>query len=190
MYWPGAVALVCFAVHGGFHVLRGEPEDLLWACHLGAVLVGVGLLARRARVNAVGTLWLALGTPLWLLDLAAGGEFFPTSLLTHVVALAIGIYGVRKLGVPAGVWWQSAVALLALIALCRFVTPERANVNVAFAVPPPWQHNFPSHSVYLATMMTVAAAYFFALERVLRLWARPASATVPAEASVGREVGV
>ncbi len=179
----GVAALACYAAHGGFHLYHGRPEDLLWACHLGAALVGVGLLARSPAVNAVGVSFLALGTPLWLLDLAAGGEFFPTSLLTHVGGLLIGLYGVRRLGVPAGVWWKSAAALAGLILLSRLVTPERANVNVAFAVPPPWDKTFPSHAAYLAAMMAVAAAYFFALELAVRRWLAPANAPAGREAT-------
>jgi hypothetical protein len=188
----GLLALVCYAVHGGFHVAHGRPLDLLWACHLGAALVGIGLLGRSATVNAIGTLVLAVGTPLWLLELASGGEFLPTSLLTHVLALAIGLYGVRRLGMPAGAWWKAVVATLALILLCRLVTPASANINVAHSVPPPWRETFPSHSAYLATMMAVAAACFFALERTLRhLAGRPTEGPAgPPAAEEGQHEGV
>ncbi len=52
-------------------------------------------------VSAVGTLFLCLGTPQWLLYLAAGGEFMPTSLATHVVALGIGLYAAYRYGSAA-----------------------------------------------------------------------------------------
>src|SRR5579871_4400833 len=145
----GLAALACYAVHAGYHLARGHPEDLLWACHLGAALIGVGILARAATLNGIGLLFVAFGTPLWLLYLSSGGEFLPTSLLTHVGGLVIGLFGVRRLGMPAGVWWRAVTALAGLILLCRLITPAQANVNVAFAVPSAWQKSFSSHPAYL-----------------------------------------
>jgi len=149
---------------------------LLWSCHLGAALVGIGLLSSSATTNGIGLLFLCMGTPLWMMDLAGGGEFYPTSSLTHVGGLAIGLYGARRLGLPSGAWWKAVVALITLILICRLVTPPRANVNVAFAIYPGWEKVFSSHLVYLATMMGAAAAYFFVCEYVLRRWLCPAPA--------------
>lgn len=73
----GAAACAFYATHGSFHVLRGHPEDLLWACHLGALGVGVGLLLRKPALNAIGFLWLCVGTVLWGVDLAEAVSSFP-----------------------------------------------------------------------------------------------------------------
>ena len=167
------MALGCYAVHAGFHLLHNRPEDLLWACHLGAALVGIGLLVASANVSGVGTLFLCLGTPLWLMDLAGGGEFYPTSCFTHLGGLVIGLYATRWLGVPCGLWWKAVVALVALILVCRLVTPPQANVNVAFGIYPGWEQYFHSHLIYLVTMIGMAAGYFFITEHVFRRWLAP-----------------
>ena len=169
----GVAALACYAVHAGFYLLHGRPEDLLWVCHLGAALVGVGLLVSSATVNGIGTLFLCLGTPLWLMALAGGGDFYPTSCFTHLGGLAIGLYGVRRLGMPERGWWKAVIALIALILVCRWVTPARANVNVAFAIYPGADKVFSSHLVYLVTMIGLAAGYFFITQSVLRRWLTP-----------------
>ena len=169
----GVAALVCYAVHATFHLVHGRPQELLWACHLGAALVGVGLLCSSATMNGIGLLFLLMGTPLWLMDLAGGGEFYPTSCFTHLGGLAIGLYGARRLGLPSGAWWKTVAALVTLILICRLVTPPPANVNVAFAIYPPWDKVFSSHLVYLATMMTAAAVYFGVSGYVLRRWFVP-----------------
>jgi hypothetical protein len=166
----GLAALGCYAIHAGFHILNGRPEEVLWMCHLGAALVGVGLLRSSAITNGIGTLFLCVGTPLWVMYLAGGGEFYPTSCFPHLGGLAIGLYGVRRLGLPSGTWWKAALALIALILVCRLVTPPRANVNVAFAIYPGWEKVFPSHRIYLAAMMGLAAGYFVGFEYVLRRW--------------------
>lgn len=169
----GMTALGCYAIHAGFHILNGRPEEVLWMCHLGAALVGIGLVCSSGVVNGIGVLFLCVGTPLWLMYLAGGGEFYPTSCFPHLGGLAIGLFAVRRLGLPSGAWWKAAVALLTLIFICRLVTPPRANVNVAFAIYPGWEKVFPSHPVYLATMMASAAAYFLFFECVLRRWLVP-----------------
>jgi len=166
----GLAALCCYAIHAGFHIANGRPAEVLWMCHLGAALVGIGLLLSSATTNGIGTLFLCMGTPLWLMYLAGGGEFYPTSAFPHLGGLAIGLLGVRQLGVPSGAWWKSVAALIALILVCRLVTPASANVNVAFAIYPGWEKMFPSHPVYLAVMMVQSAGYFFVCEHVLRKW--------------------
>ena len=169
----GCLALGCYAVHAAFHLLHNHPEDLLWACHLGAAIVGIGLLISSSTLNGIGTLFLCLGTPLWLTELAGGGAFYPTSCFTHIGGLAIGLYSARRLGIPGGTWWKAIVALIALILICRLVTPPQSNINVAFAIYPGMEKYFSSHFSYLATMLSIAAGYFFIIEFVLRRWLAP-----------------
>ena len=164
----GFVALGCYAIHAGFHLVNGRPAEVLWMCHLGAAIVGVGLLRSSATLNGIGTLFLCLGTPLWVMYLAGGGEFYPTSCLPHVGGLAIGLYGVRQLGLRAGTWWKAVLSLIGLILICRMVTPPAANINVAFAVYPGVEKMFPSHPIYLVVMMIMSAAYFLICEYILR----------------------
>jgi len=165
----GIAAVACYAIHAAVHLVRGEWYDLFWACHVAALFVGGGFLARSAATNSVGVLLGLMGLPLWLADLAAGGEFYPTSVLTHVVALCIGLYGVFRLGMPRGSWWQAALVLVGLIGLCRLVTPAGPNVNVAFAIQHGWESHFASHVSYLAWMVGSAMVYFFVVERIVRL---------------------
>ena len=166
----GSGAIGCYLIHAGSHFLNGRPEEALWMCHLGAALVGAGLLSSSAITNGIGTLFLCIGTPLWVMYLAGGGEFYPTSCFPHLAGLAIGLYGVRRLGLPSGTWWRSVVALVTLILVCRLVTPAQANVNVAFAIYPGWEKVFPSHPIYLAVMMAQSAGYFLLCGYALRRW--------------------
>lgn len=165
----GWAAIVCYVIHAMVHLVRGEWYDLFWACHIAALLVGAGFLMQNAALNGAGVLLGLMGLPLWLADLAAGGEFFPTSVLTHVVALGIGLYGVARLGMPRGVWWRAALVLVGVITVSRLVTPPEPNVNVAFAIQHGWEQHFASHASYLAWMIGSATAYFLIVEQTLRL---------------------
>jgi hypothetical protein len=169
----GALGGGFYAVHAAHQLADGHPEDLLWACHLGAILVSAGLFLRSPLANAIGFLWLTIGLPLWILDLSLGGEFIATSPFTHVGGLALGAAGLRLLGMPRGAWWKAVLAFLALQELCRRITPERENVNVAFSVWAGWEDAFPSYPAYMALLAGGAAAVFLVEERIAR-WLRPA----------------
>ncbi len=168
MKWLGLLALAFYAVHGAVHVREGHAEDALWACHVAAALVGVGLLGGWAALVAVGVIWLMVGEPLWVFDVATGSALQPTSLLTHVGGLIVGLIGLRHLGVPAGVWWKALLALAALQQVCRWVTPPEANVNVAFSVYPWMRPYFASYWRYCAAMLPLFGLLFFLSEVVLR----------------------
>jgi hypothetical protein len=173
----GVAALGCYAVHATERVLSGWPEDLLWACHLGTVLIGVGLVGFDRRAGApllmIGLCWLAFGTPLWLLDVCSGGELVKTSLFTHVGGPLIGLYGARHVPAPRGMWWRASLALLALQGLCRLVTPPASNVNLSFAVASGWESMFPSFPLYAAMLTALGAASFWLCEALLRRFVCP-----------------
>jgi hypothetical protein len=152
------LALALYAVHAAYHLRDGHPEHLLWACHLAAVFVGVGLLRASPRLNAIGFLWLVIGNALWLLDLAGGGEFIPTSRGTHVGGLALSLIALARLGMPRHAWWQAAAVFLLLQQLTRWLSPAGANVNVAFRVWDGWEGHFPSYPWDMAGLVASALA--------------------------------
>jgi hypothetical protein len=168
----GALALTCFVVHASYHVLHGRPHDALWVCHVAALSIALGCFIGQPSFVAVGVLWLSFGNPLWVTELLTGGEFLPTSILTHVVAFVVGIVAVRKLGWPRAAWGKATIALLPLLGLTRLVTPPPANVNLAFGVAGGWEKTFPSHGVYLLLLYGSAALTFFLAELG---WRRPVS---------------
>lgn len=164
----GLVAALFYAVHAGWHVAHGRPEDTVWACHLAALAVGGGLMARAPALCGIGVLWLSLGVPLWIIDLAGGGEFIVTSPLTHLGGLAIGLWGIRRLGMPRGLWWKAVAALLTLVGLSRLATPAASNVNLSYHVPPGWESIFPHHGLYILLLTAVSAGVFRLVEGILR----------------------
>ena len=177
MTWLGVAVLAGYAVHAGYHLWRGEPEDLLWMCHLGAAAVGVGLCFRWPRWNAIGLLFLTVGVPLWTIDLLGGGQFAPTSLLTHGLGLRGRCVGSATLGHAHGRWWQAWLALLGIFAFCRLATPPRANVNLAFSMHPGSERLFLSPAYYLPTLLLVAGAGFYIFASAYRRWTQPRQAT-------------
>ena len=165
----GAIAIASYAIHAAVHLSRGEPHDLLWMCHIAALLVGCGLLCRWPTANVIGFLWSCLGTPLWILDLATGGEWFPTAVLTHGSGVIIGFAGVQRLGLPRRAAFKAIAAYVPLWALTRAVTPPSANVNVAFSVYEGWQTWFRSYPPYFVMLLGFGLVTFIAAEQMLAL---------------------
>ncbi len=164
----GSVAILFYAVHGAYHWQQGLPENMLWACHLGALLVGLGLLLDSANLNGVGFLWLSFGTCMWLVGLTMDVPFLPTSALTHVGGLAIGLWGVRRLGLPTGVAWKAVAGLGLLHLISRGLNPPGKNINMAREIASGLEGWFPSHAMFLLAIGACSAAAFVSLEMALR----------------------
>ena len=171
MNWLGLLALAGTAIHWAYHLYHQRPWDLLWACHLAAVLIGIGCIFDWPACVGVGVMWLSVGVPMWIISLATGEEFAPTSLLTHVGGLTVGLIYVAERGMWPGAWWQALIALIVLQRVCRWVTPADANVNLAVAVPKGWESWFPSYIWYWLLMTLVFAMVFVSTELALRwMW--------------------
>src|ERR1043166_940739 len=126
----GLFCILSYLIHGLTHLRRSHPEEVLWACHLGTLVVAAGLIGRWPLPVAVGVEWLVGGDPTWLIGPGLGGGFLPTTLLTPGGGLAAGLFGLKTLGVVAGAWHVAAAAVVALWAVTWFVTPARTRVNL------------------------------------------------------------
>ncbi|MBX3209129.1 MAG: hypothetical protein KF764_29115 [Labilithrix sp.] len=170
--WHGAGALACWLIHGGNHVLRGTPHDLLWACNVAVPMLALGCFAGARLACAIPLLWLSFGTPIWLVDLATGAGLIPTSVFVHVVAPLIGIAAVRRLGWPPRAWLAATGASAGLLALTRLVGAPGPNVNLAFRIHDGWERVFGSHAAFLAVLLAASALLFAGIDAVARRLAR------------------
>lgn len=178
----GALALAGWSAHAGALVSREAPHALLWCCNLGALLVALGLLAGRPRLAGVGLLWVASGTPIWVVALGLGQTFLPTSLLTHFGALAAGL-AAQGAAAPGGCWRAAWAGLLGLHLLSHAAAPPGRSLNLADVAP---GGTLAGHVALIALCGAVAAVVLPALESFLRARAQPdASSTASRAASSG-----
>ena len=164
----GLLAFGFYLVHATYHVLDHHPENLLWSCHLATVLVGIALLRGSATVNGIAFLWLLIGDLIWVIDLANGAEFLPTSLCTHVGGLILSLIALAKLGMPRQVWWKAMLAIWMLQDVTRQSAPPAGNVNLAFGVWPGWEGVFSSYLVFELMLLVSMLSFFFIAETVTR----------------------
>ena len=81
-------------------------------------------------------------------------------------AFALGLVGVRKLGMPRRSAVKALGAFAILWVVCRVVTPSAANINLAFRVHSGWEPYFPSYALYFLMLLAIAAVVFTAVERL------------------------
>lgn len=165
--WVGLLAYACYAAHAAYFLAVDRPSNLLWGCHLASLGVGTGLLLRFPLFIGMGVLSLLWGCPLWILDVLTGGELLPTSLLTHLGGLTLGIYGVQRYGIPRYTWVVLLLTTALLLALSRWLTVPAENVNLAFAAPPGWE-SLPAYPTFGALLLAGAGAQFLLGETLLR----------------------
>lgn len=166
----GILAIFLYLIHASVLIHNNEPYHILWSCHLGCLLVGVGLLISQPWFLSVGFLWLAIGIPLWILNVLTSNEFMWTSALSHIGGIAIAVYGFRFLKMLQFSWAVATAGLVLIGFFSRLVTPKHANVNLSFAVWAGWQELFPSYFWYVMMLLSIAAISFLMLEFIIRNW--------------------
>jgi hypothetical protein len=175
------LTLACWLIHASVHWRRGSAPDLVWGCNLGALFIAIGLFFVEPSLVAVGTFWLAAGTPLWIMDLLFGGEWLYSSLLTHGVVFSLAIRHVVRGGLVEGAWWRALLGGALLQQCSRWLTHWSLNVNVAWGIYPPMRRYFSDFSRYWLATFVYLALLYFALDRALRWLHRRRSALVRSE---------
>src|SRR6185503_9369471 len=140
---------------------------MLWTCHLGALGIGFGRLTRSPLVVTIGVEWLVVGNIIWLVEMALGGLFLPTTLLTHVFGLIAGLIGLRTLGVSPGAWMPATVTVIALFGLTWFITPPDTRVNLTHGIRPGLERYVPSYAVYIGLILMAIVSVFIGVEVIL-----------------------
>ena len=164
----GILAIVFFLIHAAVLIHTGEPYHILWSCHLACLMVGIALLMQLPLLHAVGFFWLAMGVPLWLLNILTSRDYMLTSTLSHIGGFIIAVYGLRFERMPRFSWGVATAGLIVLGIVSRLATPQHANVNLSFAVWQGWEDTFPSYFWYVVMLLTIAALTFWILELIVR----------------------
>lgn len=163
----GLLPLLFYNIHAGYWLFQRHPENLLWTCHVASILIGLGMFFAAPRLLAAGMLWVTYGNFFWILYLTSGGEFLPTSFLTHACSLVVGLVGLRRFGFPKNTYPRALLGLILLVFVSRF-TPPAENVNLAHRIGDGWENLFPSHTVYLIFLFGVTGVSFFLMEMIYR----------------------
>ena len=165
----GIVALACFMAHALALAWRGAAWEILWICTLASLWVGIGALLDNRTAVGIGVSWLIYGGPLWVVNVWRGGDLLPTSLLTHVVVLAVGVFYLARRGFAKGTYLKAWLCVLLLLLICRAISPPSFNLNLVYSLPV-GETLVLNHSLYLTALLLIGVLESFLLERAALRW--------------------
>ena len=167
-YILGGMAIVFYLAHSITWIYKESPANMLWACHLACLLIGIAAFVCSATLNAVGVLWLILGNVLWFIYLSTTGDFIFTSFLTHIGGLLLGLLMTKKVGFPSFSWLKAFLLFPVLQLFTYFITPEKENINLAFRIQDGWGSYFKSYWLYLLFLYFLALVSFVTSEFLIK----------------------
>jgi hypothetical protein len=165
--FPASFFLLALVVN----LRAGTLHNLVWVCNVMNVALAASLALAWPRGIWLATLWLVVGSPLWLWDAFETGVFEAHSFLTHVAATGVGLVALRRIPRPRHLWWQAVLVGIALQLAARALTTPEHNVNVAFAAYAPLARALPALAAWFplaaAANVAVFGATMLALEALL-----------------------
>lgn len=169
-----------YALHVAHKVEHDLLQEMLWACHVASLSIGLGMLTYRTALVAIGTLFhLAVGVPSFVLDLVVLRTTTVTSFLIHTVPLATGLAVLRcDSSWPRWTPLATGSLYIVLIPISRWLTAPELNVNLAFR---PWAPLVGLISPWLSWLASVAglALVLPVANRWLRCWSRCGTESQP-----------
>ena len=117
---------------------KDRRAEMLWTCHLCALLVAAGILLALPLLVGAGFLFhAAIGVPSQLADYVVTRKTSFTSVLVHVLPVAAGGLALGGAALPRGSVALASAVAAAMIAAAWRLTPPALNVNLAHAPWPP-----------------------------------------------------
>jgi hypothetical protein len=175
----GALVLGALALHASHKLERGVFAEMLWACHVASLLLGVGLVARVVWLVALGTVFhVAAGLPAYVLDVIALKQTTLTSVVVHLAPPLSGLFFLKQDAPwPRFVPVATVTLYPVLVVLSRLVTEPALNVNLAFSPWPPLARVAPWLWFTWLLNLVVLAAAVPVVDRVLRRSLHPTTET-------------
>lgn len=132
-------------------LLRQMPTQILYACYIGIILIGIGILTRKSflilsqiYIITIPSIfwgidfvhWLIFKTPLWGMT----DYFFFNSAITidkfvslqHFYAIPLAIYAVKLIGKGKGAWKLSLIQIVLTFIAVKILSPPELNINCVF----------------------------------------------------------
>jgi len=161
LVYLGLIPLIATLYTSYLSSSQGKAAELLWVCNISNIVLAVGLFTRNSMLIRIATLWLIIGTPLWIWDnLLHDYDFIAHAYVIHIGGLAIGLYASRFVSHEVSAWKPALMFGLVLTLISRFVTPPELNINISAYVYEPLKSFLPHYYYY---MLFNAVCYSFGL---------------------------
>jgi hypothetical protein len=147
----GVYFLILGIIAISLSLIRQMPTQILYACYIGIILIGIGILTRKGFLIlsqiyiitipsifwAIDFLhWLIFKTPLWGMT----DYFFFNSVITidkfvslqHFYAIPLAIYAAKLIGKEKNAWKLSLIQLVIIFIAVKILSPSELNINCVF----------------------------------------------------------
>jgi hypothetical protein len=156
----------------------------LWMCNIGNLLLAIALLTEQAVLIRVAAVWMVPGVLVWFAyvvptwGMLFTGKFsytelfgVMTSTFAHLGGFAVGIIGLRKVGVELQTWAYAFVWYFIVQTISRLITPAVLNVNLAHGIQPGWESFFDSYLKFWLVLSLLVGLCLWLLTLLLtKLW--------------------
>lgn len=174
--WAGLLPLFFFLFTAGVYARENRLGELLWVCNICNALLGLSILFANGTGAWVATLWILIGTPLWILDALKSRSLEFHSLLTHFGGAAVGLGFCLRRRPAQRLWWVGFLLVAGLQGLAHALTRPELNVNVSFR---PYGSAEPYYQYWLRTALGMLVCLGI-LEELLRRLSRARAQAEPA----------
>lgn len=165
--WPAGFLVAALVLHA-FAKPPGALPEMLWACHVFTLAMAGGIALRRARlVGAAFLFHAAVGLPSFAADVVATGNLAPTSVLVHVLPIALGLSRLRRQAL-ASLCPLQAFASYATLQAVSLLAPMELNVNLSRRPWAPMVDLFPSMTLFRVLHLLAVLLVLVAADKALR----------------------
>ncbi len=145
----------------------GTEDEVLWICNVCNLLLAFGAATRSPIALWTATLWLVIGTPLWIVDEFTVRTFHFHAVFTHIGAAGLGLWLLRGVPRPRHIWAYGIALLFVLQLASRFLTRPALNVNLAFGAYGDLLKIFPDYRVYWALNLVLFSLVLAGVARLV-----------------------
>lgn len=164
----GILPLLTFAGHLLVLLVKGNPDEIMWMCHISNVMLAVGLFLGLPSLLWPASLWLLFGIPLWLTEVVATGDSTWTSTIAHLVGFAMSVMVMCRVTMPRWSWLYATMWYVVIQHACRMVTRPCENVNLAYRVHDGWERIFTNYWYYWLVCLLTAAVTLWLIQQLCR----------------------
>lgn len=162
-----SLAILFYLIHATYFIVFDSIYYILWTCHTGCLLVGLGILLKKPYLNSTGFLWSTIGIPLWIVNVLSGSTLLFTSILTHFGGFFIGLYGIKGFKFPKRSWLVALISMIIFAQITKFITPAYKNINLVFSIWKGWENLFKTYYIFAAFIVVYITIVFYIIEKII-----------------------
>ena len=163
----GIIPLFLFLARLQFFIKSETPGHILWMCHVANLTLALGLFLGKRELVRVSVLWLIIGAPLWISDMARFGLRSLSTFGTHIGGLIIGVIALCKVKCGHRSWLYAFLFFVVLQQASHLFTPPELNVNTAHYVYRGWEMLFTNYLLFWIITTALSAVVLWGLGKAL-----------------------